>query len=335
MIEVQDLTNDFGSVRAIDNVSFRVERGEILGFLGPNGAGKTTAMRIISGFFPATSGSARVAGFDVFQQPLKVKRRIGYLPENPPLYPEMTAEAYLRFVARIKGVRGKDIASRIEYVVDRCALADVRKRLIKHLSKGFRQRVGLAQALVHDPEVLILDEPTVGLDPKQIIEVRELIKSLGGDHTVILSTHILPEVSVTCERVVIINNGSIVAIDTPQNLTSQLSGGDRIEVEVSGGPAITLPGVLAQLEGVTNVTLAEPHLGHDRIWVESEADYEIRPQVVRALIEQGFDVYQIKSRGMSLEEIFLKLTTDEETPGLPGMDEENSKLPDTDEEASE
>jgi len=246
MIQVEHLTKCYGSLTAIEDVSFRVEAGEILGFLGPNGAGKTTTMRILAGFFPATEGRAEVAGYDVLTQPLEAKSRVGYLPENPPLYTEMSVDSYLRFVARIKGVRGTEIKRRINYVKERCGLVEEGERLIKHLSKGYRQRVGLAQALVHNPDVLILDEPTIGLDPKQIIEVRELIKGLGGDHTVILSTHILPEVSMTCERVIIINNGKIVAVDSPSNLTRQLSGGQRIDLEVSG-PMDRLPQVLNRM----------------------------------------------------------------------------------------
>lgn len=311
MIQVNRLTKLYGTVTALDDVTFEVGKGEILGFLGPNGAGKTTMMRILSGFFPATEGTAIVAGFDVFQQPLEVKRRVGYLPENPPLYTEMTVDSFLRFAARIKGVEKSQVQSRLSEVKERCGLSDWGGRLIKHLSKGFRQRVGLAQAMIHMPEVLILDEPTVGLDPKQIIEVRELIKSLGGEHTIILSTHILPEVSMTCERVVIINNGRIVAVDTPQNLTNQLSGGQRIELEVAG-PAASLPELLSTIPGVTNILLAEPRNGHDRVWVETEAGKEIRHLLSRAVLQHGFELYQIRSESMTLEEIFLKLTTEEE-----------------------
>lgn len=311
MIEVENLTKEYGATRAIENVNFRVEEGEILGFLGPNAAGKTTTMRVLSGYFPPTHGSAKVAGFDVVEQPLEVKKRIGYLPENPPLYDRFTVDGYLKFVARIKGVPSKAIPSRMADVKKRCGLTGQGDRLIKHLSKGFRQRVGLAQALIHDPPVLILDEPTVGLDPKQIIEVRELIKDLGSEHTIILSTHILPEVSMTCERVIIINNGRIVAVDTPSNLTSQLSGGERVEVEVTG-PVVSLPGLLADIPGVRNVILGEPKGGHDRALIEISPEEDIRPLLVRRLVSSGFDVYQISAQAMSLEEIFLKLTTEEE-----------------------
>jgi ABC-2 type transport system ATP-binding protein len=311
MIQVNRLTKVYGLLTALDDVSFEVGKGEILGFLGPNGAGKTTMMRILSGFFPATEGTAKVAGFDVFQQPLEVKRRVGYLPEHPPLYTEMTVDAFLKFAARIKGVEKSQVETRLAEVKEKCGLSEMGERLIKHLSKGFRQRVGLAQAMIHSPEVLILDEPTVGLDPKQIIEVRELIKSLGGEHTIILSTHILPEVSMTCERVIIINNGRIVAVDTPQNLTNQLSGGQRIELEVEG-PVAALPELLSAIPGVSNILLGEPRNGHDRVWVETEPGKEIRHLVSRAVVEHGFELYQIRNEAMTLEEIFLRLTTEED-----------------------
>jgi ABC-2 type transport system ATP-binding protein len=312
MIQVEHLTKCFGSLRAIEDVSFRVEPGEILGFLGPNGAGKTTTMRILAGFFPATDGTAQVAGYDVFAQPLEAKRRVGYLPENPPLYTEMSVDSYLRFVARIKGVKGVQIDSRVDYVKERCGLLEEGHRLIRHLSKGYRQRVGLAQALVHNPEVLILDEPTIGLDPKQIIEVRNLIKSLGGDHTVILSTHILPEVSMTCERVTIINNGKIVAVDTPENLTNQLSGGQRIEVEVAGSMEM-LPQVINTVPMVKMEGLPEGVDGLYRLTLVSEGQEEVRNIVSRKLIEAGFEVYGLRAEGMTLEQVFLKLTTEEVT----------------------
>ncbi len=310
MIQVENLTKFYGSHRAIDGVSFQVEKGEILGFLGPNGAGKTTTMRILSGFFPATEGTASVAGFNIAEEPIEAKRRVGYLPENPPLYTEMSVSSYLKFAARIKGTDSSSIGKRLDYVTERCGLSEVRERLIKHLSKGFRQRVGLAQALIHDPEVLILDEPTIGLDPKQIIEVRELIKSLGGDHTVILSTHILPEASMTCERVVIINRGRIAAIDTPENLTYQLKGGDRIEVEVSG-PVETFNDLLGNVPGIQRITLEKSTENRSKFSIESKGE-EIRHLVARKLVENGFNLYQIRSESMTLEEVFLTLTTEED-----------------------
>lgn len=311
MIQAVHLTKRFGTVTAIEDVTFEVRKGEVLGFLGPNGAGKTTTMRILAGYFPATLGRAVVAGFDVFEQPLEAKRRVGYMPEHPPLYTEMTVDGYLRFVATINGAGKTRIKDQLELVKARCGLADQGSRLIKHLSKGYKQRVGLAQALVHDPEVLILDEPTIGLDPKQIIEVRELIRSLGGDHTIILCTHILPEVSMTCERVIIINNGRIVAVDTPQNLTNQLRGGERIELEVAG-EVDRLPLLLATIPQVRNVSLGGSQNGRHQVFVDTEGREDVRNLVARKVIESGMDLYQLKAQGMTLEEIFLKLTTEEE-----------------------
>ena len=257
MIEVQHLTKRYGRVTAVEDVSFRVERGEILGFLGPNGAGKTTTMRILTGFMPATDGKAIVAGFDVFEQPIDAKRRTGYLPETPPLYPDMSVIEYLTFVAKIKGVPAADRAQRVKAIMDRTRVTDMADRLCSKLSKGYRQRVGLGQALIHNPDVLILDEPTAGLDPKQIIETRELIKELGGDHTIILSTHILPEVSQTCERVVIINKGHVVAVDTPANLTARLRGSETMYVQVDARGA-DVSGALSHIVGVTRVVFFVP-----------------------------------------------------------------------------
>ncbi|PIS29260.1 MAG: MFS transporter, partial [Candidatus Marinimicrobia bacterium CG08_land_8_20_14_0_20_45_22] len=249
MIEVKNLVKHYGSVLAVDDISFTVEKGEILGFLGPNAAGKTTTMRIITGFMPASSGTVRVAGFDVFDQGIEVKKRIGYLPENPPLYSDMRVVDYLRFVAAIKGVDKKTIDVEIHRVAERMAITDVLEKHISKLSKGYKQRVGLAQALLNNPPLLVLDEPTVGLDPKQIIEVRELIKSLAYEHTVILSTHILPEVSMTCNRVVIINEGKVVAMDTPDNLTARLKGSESILLEVEGA----IQDIQNELEKTPNV----------------------------------------------------------------------------------
>src|SRR5438132_2085981 len=232
MIKVEGLTKRYARTVAVDNISFEVEKGGIVGFLGPNGAGKTTTMRVLTCFLPPSSGSANVAGFDVLENPLEVKKRIGYLPESPPLYPEMEVHEYLTFVGRLKGIAGSDIGRRVEEASERCAIADVRTKLIGKLSKGYRQRVGLAQAIIHNPEVLILDEPTSGLDPTQIIETRDLIRSLAGDHTIVLSTHILPEVSQTCQRVVIINKGRVVAVDSPENLTARLRGAETLYVQV-------------------------------------------------------------------------------------------------------
>jgi ABC-2 type transport system ATP-binding protein len=310
MIQVEHLTKRFGTTTAIEDVSFEVKKGEILGFLGPNGAGKTTTMRVLAGFFPASDGKASVAGFDVFEKPLEAKRRVGYMPEQPPLYTEMTVDSYLRFAATIKALQRARLEDRLYEVKTLCGLSDQGHRLIKHLSKGYRQRVGLAQALIHEPEVLILDEPTVGLDPKQIIEVRELIKNLGGDHTIILSTHILPEVSMTCQRVVIINNGRVVAVDTPANLTHQLRGGDRVELEV-GGACETLPQLLRDLPHVVDATLGESRDGRQVVFVESDGKQDVRPLVAQRIVESGLPLYQLRAQTMTLEEIFLKLTTEE------------------------
>jgi ABC-2 type transport system ATP-binding protein len=310
VIEVQNLTKRYGRVTAVDDVSFRVERGEILGFLGPNGAGKTTTMRILTGYMPATDGKALVAGFDVFEQPVEAKRRTGYLPETPPLYPDMTVAEYLDFVAKIKGVLSADRRARIRAVMDRTRITDMADRLCSKLSKGYRQRVGLAQAIIHNPEVLILDEPTAGLDPKQIIETRELIKELAGDHTIILSTHILPEVSQTCQRVVIINKGRVVAVDTPDNLTARLRGSETMYLQVDAGGA-DAGAALHQLNGVTRVTEADrrdPIVGYE---VESERGHDVRRDLARAVISKGWGLLELRPMRMSLEDVFLSLITDE------------------------
>ncbi len=312
MIEVEHLTKRYGLLAAIEDVSFQVRQGEILGFLGPNGAGKTTTMRILAGFFPATEGRAVVAGYDVFEHPLEAKSRVGYLPESPPLYTEMTVDSYLRFVATIKGVAGSETPDRMEIVKDRCGLSGQGERLIKHLSKGYRQRVGLAQALIHDPDVLILDEPTIGLDPRQIIEFRDLIGSLRGEHTIILSTHILPEVSMTCDRVIIISRGRIVAVDSPRNLTSRMQGGEQIDLTV-GGDGSRVNELLSDLPHVTRVAVEEAGNGRSSVLVEADGQAEIRHAVARQVIRGGLDLYELKVRSVSLEEVFVELTTEEET----------------------
>ena len=312
MIEVEHLTKQYGSYTAIDDVNFRVPKGEVLGLLGPNGAGKTTTMRILSGFFPATQGTVVLAGFDVFEQPLEVKRRVGYLPENPPLYGELTVDTYLRFVATIKGIARGQLQACLVKAKERCGLEEEGERLIKHLSKGYRQRVGLAQALIHEPEILILDEPTTGLDPRQIIEVRELIRNLAGDHTVILSTHILPEVRRTCERVIIINKGKIVAVDTPKNLTAQLCGGQRIQLEVQGR-AEELPALLEAIPQVKSVSVGQIESNHHSVSVETQGAEEIRHLIARKVIDSGLELFQLSVQGMTLEEVFVELTTEEKT----------------------
>jgi ABC-2 type transport system ATP-binding protein len=314
VIEVQHLTKRYGRVTAVDDVSFRVERGEILGFLGPNGAGKTTTMRILTGYMPATEGKAIVAGFDVFDQPIEAKRRTGYLPETPPLYPDMTVNEYLQFVAKVKGVLAADRRSRVRMAMERTRVDDMANRLCSKLSKGYRQRVGLAQALIHNPEVLILDEPTAGLDPKQIIETRELIKALAGDHTIILSTHILPEVSQTCQRVVIINKGRVVAVDTPGNLTARLQGSETMYLQIDANGA-DASGVLGRLAGVTRVVESDRRDGIIGYEVESERGHDVRRDLARTVVTSGWGLLELRPMRMSLEEIFLSLTTEEiQTP---------------------
>ena len=311
MITVENLTKRYPNKKAIDGVSFQVEKGEILGFLGPNGAGKTTTMRIITGFMPASEGTVRLDGFDVFEKPLEVRRRIGYLPENPPLYLEMSVTGYLRFVAKIKGVPKEKIAAEVKRVMERVNITDVQDRIIAKLSKGYKQRVGLAQALLNDPPVLILDEPTIGLDPKQIHQIRELIKDLAGNHTVVLSTHILPEVEQTCHRVIIIDRGKIVAVDTPQNLRFQLQGAERVFMEIQG-PASEISSQLKKTPGVVDVRTVEGSDGRHRFQIEGELRKEIRSDLARTVVQSGWGLYELQAATMSLEDIFLKLTTAEE-----------------------
>ncbi|MFZ0638939.1 MAG: ABC transporter ATP-binding protein [Candidatus Acidiferrales bacterium] len=311
MIEVQDLTKSYGDKTAVDNISFSVKKGEILGFLGPNGAGKTTTMRVLTGYLPATQGTAKIAGFDVFDDSMEVRRRIGYLPESPPLYLDMTVTGYLDFVARIKNVPMEKRAQRVEAAMEMTKIVDQRDQLIKRLSRGYKQRVGLAQAIVHDPDVIILDEPTVGLDPKQIIEVRHLIKGLAGSHTIILSTHILPEVSMTCDRVIIINNGKIVAEDTPENLTLQLKGGERIRVEAQA-PETALRDALQKIPGAERVQIdSMGSSGRMIAIVEARQGQDLRSQIAAKIVGQGWPLYELRGENLSLEEIFLQLTTED------------------------
>jgi gliding motility-associated transport system ATP-binding protein len=314
VIEVQHITERYGRITAVDDVSFRVERGEILGFLGPNGAGKTTTMRILTGYMPASEGRATVAGFDIFTHPIEAKRRTGYLPETPPLYPEMTIQEYLDFVARIKGVAPNERKQRVAAVMERTRVADMAGRHCAKLSKGYRQRVGLAQALIHNPEVLILDEPTAGLDPKQIIETRDLIRSLAGDHTIVLSTHILPEVAQTCQRVVIINRGRVVAVDTPDNLTARLKGAETMYVQVDAGGA-DASAVLAAIPGVSRVGASDGRSGPGAFEVESDRGVDVRREIARVIVNNGWGLLELRPMRMSLEEIFLQVTTDEAPEG--------------------
>jgi ABC-2 type transport system ATP-binding protein len=308
VIEVEHLTKRYGPVTAVSDVSFQVNKGEILGFLGPNGAGKTTTMRVLTGYMPATEGRCAVAGYDVFEQPIEAKRRIGYLPETPPLYHDMTVREYLHFVAKIKGVPGKERTARVERVMSRTWVSDMAGRACGKLSKGYRQRVGLAQALIHNPDVLVLDEPTAGLDPKQIIETRRLIKELAGDHTIILSTHILPEVSQTCQRVVIISKGRVVAIDTPDNLTRRLRGSETMFVQVDEARAGEARTALERVPGVVRVVTSD---GPGAFEIESEGGHDIRRDLAKAVVLGGADLLELRPMRMSLEDIFLSLTTEE------------------------
>ncbi len=318
MIEVDHLTKYFGPRAAVDDLSFTVERGEVLGFLGPNGAGKTTTMRILTGFIPASAGTARIGGDDVSKDSLRVRRRLGYLPESVPLYGEMTVQGYLEFMARLKGISRDRRAPALDRALDVTATGPVRNQSIGRLSKGYRQRVGLAQALIHDPEVLILDEPTIGLDPRQIIETRQLIKELGKERTVILSTHILPEVSMTCTRVVIINNGRLVAIDRPDQLAARLRQALRVTLEVSGRQD-ALVDTLKGVAGVRQVEVSElAQDGRLRLLVEAEPEPDIRDQLARVVVSGGWGLYQLSLERVTLEDVFLRLTTREPAPEAPG-----------------
>jgi ABC-2 type transport system ATP-binding protein len=308
MIEVAGLTKRYGPTLAVSDVSFEVRKGEVLGFLGPNGAGKTTTMRVITGYLPPSEGKVLVAGYDVVEEPLEAKRRTGYLPETPPVYPDMTVVEYLSFVARIKGVPRKEVKTRVNEVSERCAITDVQRRQTGKLSKGYRQRVGLAQALIHNPEVLVLDEPTAGLDPKQIIETRELIRGLAGQHTVVLSTHILPEVSKTCERVVVINQGKVVAVGAPSELTHRLQGYETVLITIDG-PAAE---VMEKLQRVGGVNMVEPREAADSrttFEVHAEKGQDVRAELARAVVESQWKLLELRTSGLSLEDIFLKLTT--------------------------
>jgi ABC-2 type transport system ATP-binding protein len=318
MIEVEHLSKFYGATAAIQDVDFSVETGEILGFLGPNGAGKTTTMRILAGYIPATAGTARIAGYDVHEQSLEVRRRIGYLPENPPLYPDMTVEEFLHFVARIKGVAAGDRAKNVNFAIERCQLTEKRRVLIRKLSKGYKQRVGIAQAIVHDPPAIILDEPTVGLDPKQIIEVRHLIKSLAGEHTVILSTHILPEVSMTCDRVTIINRGKVAAIGTPDNLLSQLTGSTGYELEVAGD-VNSVQDLLATIPGVSRVEFVPPkgNSSRHRLRIAHLPEAEPGGEIANLIVERGLGLYEMRRTRLTLEDVFLELITEESTTSSP------------------
>jgi ABC-2 type transport system ATP-binding protein len=322
MIQVDNLTKRYGPVTAIHDVSFSVDKGRIVGFLGPNGAGKSTTMKILSCFMPATGGTARVAGYDVFSQSLEVRRRIGYLPENAPLYPDLSVASYLDFVAEIKGVGRGERRGRVADVMERCFITDMQNRLIGKLSKGYRQRVGLAQALLGDPEVLILDEPTIGLDPRQIAEIRSLIRSLAGQHTVILSTHILPEVSMVCDGIIIINNGRIVAQGTESELVQQVFPTARVEVRVARASG----DVAEALRAVAGVVAVEPLASRDgaaAFVVESEHGRDVRGELVRLVTGRGWELQELHQVGMSLEEVFIRVVAGEQVaPDAVVLEEE-------------
>jgi len=308
MIQVQNLTKRYGNLVAIDNVSFSVGQGEILGFLGPNGAGKTTTMRIISGYMPPTDGTVRVGDFDVLEDPIKAKRQIGYLPENPPLYNDITVQGYLDFVADIKNVSGKNKKAKIDLAMERCGITDVRKRLIGNLSKGYRQRIGIAQAIVHDPAVLILDEPTMGLDPKQIIEIRYLIKSLAGDRTVILSTHLLPEVTMTCTRVVIINEGKIVLEESLETLSQRVNGAQILFLKLNyydrgndvNEKILSIPTISEVKESA-----------YGEFIIQTKGGADIREELVKMIVQNGWGLLELRPLTHALEEVFLRVISTE------------------------
>ena len=315
MIQVDNLSKRYGNFMAVDNISFNLKKGEILGFLGPNGAGKTTTMRIISGYLSATQGSVKISGYDVFDHPQEVKRNIGYLPELPPLYREMRVRDYLNFCGKIKGLSsGRERRKRLRYVIDRCSLGEVQNLHIHKLSKGYRQRVGLAQALIHNPPILIMDEPSAGLDPHQIIGVRQFIRQLAGKHSILLSTHILPEASLTCDRVLIIDRGKILAEDTTEKLTGRLKGSDMIRVLLRGGPEDIFQRIKA-LPGVLQVSELKGERGKKHEPRMFDISYELgkdrRGELARALVETGAELLELRPQAMSLEEIFIKITSKE------------------------
>lgn len=312
MIQVDNLTKKYGQHLALDSVNFTVGEGEILGFLGPNGAGKSTTMNILTGYISATDGHALINGIDILEQPEEAKKMIGYLPESPPLYGDMTVDEYLDFVSDIKRVTGTDRKKNRERIMDLVRIGDVRGRLIKNLSKGYKQRVGLAQALIGNPKVLIMDEPTVGLDPKQIIEIRNLIKDLGKDHTVILSSHILPEVSAVCERVIIINKGRIVASDTPENLCRGLGDSSKLNLRIAGEENLILKAI-QEIDGINNLeSLGVREPGTIDLIVEADPDVDIRRPLFHAMSKASCPILMMKSLDMTLEDIFLQVTTQEE-----------------------
>lgn len=321
MITVKGLTKRYARTTAVDNISFEVPKGQIVGFLGPNGAGKTTTMRVLTCFLPPSDGTANVAGYDVLEQPLEVKKRIGYLPETPPVYPEMSVADYLEFVGKLKGLSGADLKRRVIEVAERCSVADVKDKLISKLSKGYRQRVGLAQAIIHNPDVLILDEPTAGLDPQQIIQTRDLIKELAAEHTIILSTHILPEVEQTCERALIIAKGKIVAQDSVENLRNRTAGAQSVMVEIEGRdgavPPASIEERLQHIRGVSRVAYKETRGNRLSFEIEGVKDQFVRGDVARSVVEAGWNLNELRPASMTLEEVFLQLTGTSHSAAAP------------------
>ena len=317
MIKVEGLTKRYARHVAVNNISFEVDKGEIVGFLGKNGAGKTTTMRVLTCFLPPTEGKASVAGFDVLEQPFEVKKRIGYLPETPPLYPEMEVSTYLTFVSRLKGIPTGEISKRVTEVCDRTGLGSVKETIIGKLSKGYRQRVGIAQAIIHNPPVLILDEPTSGLDPEQQREARQLIASLSGDHTIILSTHILSEVEQSCSKVIIINNGEIVVSDSVANLHNRRRASESVLIEVAGAAPLAVKQRLEQVAGVASVISKDSRDGAASFEVNGLENYSLRPELARAVVQAGWNLTELRAVGESLEEIFLELTKSEEAKVSP------------------
>jgi len=322
MIEIQNLTKNYGRIKAVDNLNFTVEKGEILGFLGPNGAGKSTTMNMITGYLPSTGGTIKVCGYDISQNPKEVKKRIGYLPETPPLYMDMTVQEYLSFICDLKKVERSKRKSQMADVMELVKITDVKGRLCKNLSKGYKQRVGLAQALIGNPEVLILDEPTVGLDPNQIIEIRKLIKALGKEHTIIFSSHILQEVSAVCERVIIINKGQIVAIDSPENLSKSMGKTARFSMRIAGPKGAVL-NILQGIDGVKNAQVkGKVHEDELDYIIDSDKDIDVRRPIFFGLAKAGYPILELSSMGMSLEDIFIQLTSKQNV--TPAKQSENT-----------
>ena len=322
MIDAIDITKFYGDFPAVTGLSFSVEQGEILGFLGPNGAGKSTTMKILTGFIPPSSGTAKIAGYDIVEQSLQARKHIGYLPETVPLYEDMEVSDYLSFMGQIRGMTSSQIKNRIDEVIQLCRLEEYKNTIIGKLSKGYRQRVGISQAILHEPDVLVLDEPTIGIDPIQVVETRQLIKDLGEDHTLILSSHILPEVSMICDRVIIIHEGQIVAVDDPTNLGTNLAGVERVELEVKGPNREIIPA----LETISGIQLIErvPVTGgaYHRYHITVDMGKDLRHELATMIVNSGWELLKLQSLGMSLEEIFLRLTIEEEQ--LPNPAEEIS-----------